>query len=122
MTQRTYPYRDRPERRRVRHYEKPAWHAEAIAMRDSGASVEDIAGHFQKAVSTVRDALGDHHLGRSRIKASPHVFQEVESRANNPRKIKALIAREAVMPAAIEFAAGRIDRQQLMARIYGARA
>jgi hypothetical protein len=111
----------------------PSWHAECRARRAAGWTLAALAEHFGKSAWAVRLAL-DEAGERQRASEASQRWRSGHTRerrsANPPRdsdfvaphvarQPRRVIAEEMVMPAAREFAAGKIDRATLMARIRG---
>ena len=89
-----------------------SWQREARQMRAQGHDTSKIAIALDKSASTVREALrglrrGPAGLGAGANLVEPHI-------ARTPRVV---LNQAALMAAATAFAAGEIDRSELMRRI-----
>jgi predicted transcriptional regulator len=94
------------------------WQAEARRMRARGRTSDEIAAQLGKTVSTIREVLrgtrqlataGDdaRSLGAGAKLVEPHA----------PRTLRVILDEGALTAAAAAFAAGEIDRAELMRRI-----
>jgi len=101
----------------------PAWHGECRALRKAGWPLPRLAERFGKRnclIAWVLDENGERT--RDRVRASRAALARagrLEARVRRERALPASRA-EATMAAARDFAADRIDRAGLMARLRGA--
>lgn len=105
----------------------PPWHAEAEHLRASDWTVTEIARRFRKHHATVIWVLNENgqrrsHRDRGRLWWREHRMDLVDfysqpGRASPNSSNRILASQEVKMAAIADFAAHRIDRATLMARI-----
>jgi hypothetical protein len=98
----------------------PAWHSEAITMHEGGARQVDIAARCGVSQKTISKFLCRTDPGYDGVEDVAAYDSLVEP--HKRRVIREVIKRKEVMPAARLFAAGLIDREELMRRITPAKA
>lgn len=108
---------------------RPAWHAEALALRKQGVPVVNIAKQMGHTISGVKYAI-DENNERAANKRRAQVYnrcnknsgitvtcEETYTKPYVSRVKRNVLKRDAIRPAAYAFARGDIDRAELMRRI-----
>jgi transcriptional regulator with XRE-family HTH domain len=89
------------------------WQAEARRMRARGKSSDEIAAQLGKTVSTIREVL------RGTRRPPPETLGAAAgfTATHTPRTPRVILDQDMVRSAAADFAAGEIDRAELLRRI-----
>jgi hypothetical protein len=94
-----------------------SWQAEAPKLRAQGKDADEIAALTGKAPSAVREALrGTESLADDDVRSLGAGRAELTV-PHTPRRPRAILDQAMVRSAAADFAAGKIDRAELLRRI-----